>query len=62
LPKRGLYPVVELVTETCKTGAQLTKQAMAEVENKIQRLTCLEVDDKQLDFGKALSIFCMSQH
>jgi hypothetical protein len=49
---RGCHPVVKLVTETYKTGVKLTKQAMAEVENKIQRLRCLEVNGKQLDLGK----------
>jgi hypothetical protein len=39
----GKNPVVKLVTEIYKTGTKLTKQAMAEVENQIQRLTCLEV-------------------
>lgn len=49
---KGLHPVVELVTETYKTGVKLTKKAMAELENQIQRLTCSEVDGKQLDLGK----------
>ncbi len=35
-----------------KTGVKLSKQAMAEVENQIQRLTCLKVDGKQLDLDK----------
>ena len=57
---KGQNPVVKLVTEIYKTGVKLTKQAMAEgvagdpprVENQIQRLTCLEVQDEQLNLGK----------
>ena len=49
---KGVHPVVKLVTETYKTGVTLTKQAMAEVENQIQRMACLEVNGKQLDLGK----------
>lgn len=49
---RGVHPVVKLVTETYKTGIKLTKQAMAEVENQIQRMACLVVNGKQLDLGK----------
>ena len=36
---KGQHPVVQLVTQTYKTGIRLTKQEMAEVENQIQRLT-----------------------
>jgi hypothetical protein len=49
---RGGHPVVKLVTETYKTGVKLTKQAMAQVENQIRRMTCLAVNGKQLDLGK----------
>jgi hypothetical protein len=49
---KGQNPVVRFVTEIYKTGVKLTKQAMAEVENKIQRLTCLQVQDEQLNLGK----------
>jgi hypothetical protein len=49
---RGGHPVVKLVTETYKTGVKLTKQAMAQVENQILRMTCLAVNGKQLDLGK----------
>ena len=49
---KGQNPVVKLITEIYKTGVKLTKQAMAEVENQIQRLTCLEVQDEQLNLGK----------
>jgi hypothetical protein len=35
---KGQHPVVKLVTQTYQTGVKLTKQAMAEVENQIQRL------------------------
>jgi hypothetical protein len=38
---KGQNPVVTLVTKIYKTGVKLTKQAMAEVESQIQRLTCL---------------------
>jgi hypothetical protein len=46
---KGRNPVVSLVTRIYKTGVKLTKQAMAEVENQIQRL---EVQDEQLNLGK----------
>ena len=49
---KGQNPVVTLVTEIYKTGVKLTKQAMAEVENQIQRLTCVLVHDEQLNLGK----------
>jgi hypothetical protein len=49
---KGRTPVVTLVTQTYPTGVKLTKQAMAEVENQLQRLTCLEVQGKQLNLGK----------
>jgi hypothetical protein len=49
---QGQHPVVQLVTQTYQTGVKLTKQAMAEVENQIQRLTCLEVEGEQLNLGK----------
>ena len=49
---KGQNPVVKLVTGIYKTGIKLTKQAMADVENQIQRLTCLEVQDEQLNLGK----------
>ena len=49
---KGQNPVVRLVTEIYKTGVKLTKQAMAEVENQIQRLTCVLVHDEQLNLGK----------
>ena len=49
---KGQNPVVTLVTEIYKTGVKLTKQAMAEVENQIQRLTCVLVQNEQLNLGK----------
>jgi hypothetical protein len=49
---KGKNPVVKLVTKTYKTGVKLTKQAMAEVENQIQRLTCVLVQQEQLNLGK----------
>jgi hypothetical protein len=49
---KGQNPVVKLVTEIYQSGVKLTKQAMAEVENQIQRLTCLEVQDDRLNLGK----------
>ncbi len=39
---KGKAPVVRLLTTTYPTGVRLTKQAMAEVETHIQRLTGLE--------------------
>lgn len=35
---KGKHPIIKLVTETYQTGVRLTSQAMAEVENQIQRL------------------------
>ena len=49
---KGHNPVVTLVTEIYKTGVKLTKQAMAEVESQIQRLTCLTAQEEQLNLGK----------
>jgi transposase len=39
---KGKHPVVRLMTTTYPTGVRLSKQAMAEVETHIQRLTGLE--------------------
>ena len=49
---KGQNPVVTLVTEIYKTGVKLTKQAMNEVENQIRRLTCLQLQDEQVNLGK----------
>ena len=49
---KGQNPVVKFIAEIYETGVKLTKQAMVEVENQIQRLTCLEVQDGQLNLGK----------
>lgn len=49
---KGHHPVVKLVTQTYQTGVKLTKQAMAEVENQIQRLSALEVKGELLNLGK----------
>lgn len=35
----GKYPVVKLVNQTYSTGVRLTKKAMQEIENQLQRLT-----------------------
>jgi hypothetical protein len=35
----GQHPVVKLVTQTYSSGVRLTKKAMKEIENKIERLT-----------------------
>jgi len=48
----GVHPIVNLVTDTYQTGVKLTKQAMAEVESQIHRLTSVEVQDEQLNLGK----------
>lgn len=48
----GVHPIVNLVTQTYQTGVKLTKQAMAEVENQIHRLTSVEVQGEQLNLGK----------
>lgn len=44
--------IVKLVTQPYPTGVKLTKQAMAVVENQIQRLTWLELQGEQLNLGK----------
>lgn len=49
---KGVHPVVQLVTQTYQAGVKLTKQAMAEVETQIQRLTNLVVKGKELNLGK----------
>lgn len=49
---KGLHPVVHLVTQTYQTGVKLTKQAMAQVENQIHRVTSLDGQGKQLNLGK----------
>ena len=49
---KGQHPVVQLVTQTYQTGVKLTKQAMAEVETQIQRLTSLVVNAEELNLGK----------
>ena len=56
----GKNPVVKFVSETYKTGVKLTKLAMAEIENQIQRLTNL--DEEHLpNLGKwFVDIFCNS--
>ncbi|BAZ53234.1 transposase [Nostoc sp. NIES-4103] len=41
----GLHPVVKLVTGIYSTGVSLTKQAMQEIENQIQRLSNLTSDN-----------------
>jgi exonuclease VII small subunit len=49
---KGQNHVVTLVTKIYRTGVKLTKQAMAEVESQIQRLTCLTAQEEQLNLGK----------
>jgi hypothetical protein len=49
---KGQHPLVKLVPQTYQTGVKLIKQAMAQVENQIQRLTCIEVQGEQLNLGK----------
>jgi hypothetical protein len=39
---KGAYPLVELVTTTYQTGIKLTAEAMALVENQVQRQPGLE--------------------
>ena len=39
---KGKHPVVRLITQTYHTGVRLTKQAMAQVETHLERLTGLE--------------------
>ncbi|MGJ5634906.1 ISAzo13 family transposase [Nostoc sp. CALU 1950] len=54
----GKNPVVKLVTQTYSNGVRLTKKAMQEIENKIERLTnCTE--DNLPNLGKwFIDIFC----
>lgn len=48
---RGRHPVVTLVTKTYQSGVKLTQQAMAQVEQQIQRLS--HADQQGLpDLGK----------
>jgi len=46
-----------LVTQTYETGVKLTKKAMDEIENKIQRLTNLN-DKKLPNLGKWFIDIC----
>jgi Rhodopirellula transposase DDE domain len=48
----GVHPTVTLVTQTYQTGVKLTKQAMAEVENQLHRLTSVEVQGEPVNLGK----------
>lgn len=41
----GKNPVVKLVTQTYSSGVRLTKKAMQEIENKIERLTNFTEDN-----------------
>lgn len=41
----GKHPVVKLVTQTYSSGVRLTKKAMQEIENKIERLTNFTEDN-----------------
>lgn len=36
---KGKNPIVKLVTQTYSTGVKLTKKAMSQIENQIQRLS-----------------------
>jgi len=54
---KGKNPVVKLVTQTYQTGVKLTKQAMDEIENKIQRLTNSN-DKKFPNLGKWFIDIC----
>jgi hypothetical protein len=49
---KGHHPIVNLVTQTYKTGVKLTKLAMAEVETQIHRMSEFEVNGKLLNLGK----------
>jgi len=53
----GKNPVVKLVTKTYETGVKLTKKAMDEIENKIQRLTSL-TENKLPSLGKWFIDIC----
>jgi hypothetical protein len=53
----GKHPVVKLVTQTYRTGVRLTKKAMQEIENKIERLT--DNQDNLPNLGKwFIDIYC----
>lgn len=53
----GKHPVVKLVTETYSTGVRLSKKAMQEIENQIERLTNL-TQDKLPNLGKWFIDIC----
>jgi transposase len=53
----GKHPVVKLVTQTYRTGVRLTKKAMQEIENQIERLT--DNQDNLPNLGKwFIDIYC----
>ncbi len=51
------HPVVKLVTQTYSTGVRLTKKAMEEIENKIERLTNF-TEDNLPNLGKWFIDIC----
>lgn len=56
---KGKNPVVKLVTETYTTGVKLTKKAMKEIENKVERLTN-DTQENSQDLGKWFIDICCS--
>jgi transposase len=53
----GKNPVVKLVTQTYSSGVRLTKKAMQEIENKIERLTNF-TEDNLPNLGKWFIDIC----
>lgn len=53
----GKHPVVKLVTETYSIGVRLSKKAMQEIENQIERLTNF-TQDKLPNLGKWFIDIC----
>ncbi len=49
---KGQHPIVKLINQTYPIGVKLTKQAMAEVEKQVQRLTDLVTQGEHLNLGK----------
>lgn len=54
----GKHPVVKLVTQTYRSGVRLTRKAMQEIENQIERLTN-SAEDSLPNLGKwFIDIYC----
>lgn len=58
---KGKNPVVKLVTQTYSTGVKLTKKAMKQIENKIDRLTNITYDNLH-NLGRWFIDICCPEH